>query len=84
MFNSFSSFFLTALFYLVFVTKKQFFWQDVKKYKLGNPRTFHYLNQTNCFELEGVDEAKEYHDTRRAMDVVGISSEEQVFYWQFL
>ncbi|KAL1367763.1 myosin-6 [Arachis duranensis] len=51
--------------------------EDVKKYKLGNPRTFHYLNQTNCFELEGVDEAKEYHDTRRAMDVVGISSEEQ-------
>ncbi|MED6209977.1 hypothetical protein PIB30_059759 [Stylosanthes scabra] len=51
--------------------------EDVKKYKLGNPRTFHYLNQTNCFELEGLDEAKEYRDTRRAMDVVGISSEEQ-------
>ncbi|KAG4996070.1 hypothetical protein JHK84_027115 [Glycine max] len=51
--------------------------EDIQKYKLGNPRTFHYLNQTNCFELEGVDELKEYRDTRRAMDVVGISSEEQ-------
>ncbi|CAL0299636.1 unnamed protein product [Lupinus luteus] len=51
--------------------------EDVQKYKLGNPRTFHYLNQSNCFELEGLDESKEYHDTRRAMDVVGISSEEQ-------
>ncbi|XP_027367065.1 myosin-6-like [Abrus precatorius] len=51
--------------------------EDVQKYKLGNPRTFHYLNQSNCFELEGVDEFKEYCDTRRAMDVVGISSEEQ-------
>ncbi|KAK7279476.1 hypothetical protein RJT34_24529 [Clitoria ternatea] len=51
--------------------------EDVQKYKLGNPRTFHYLNQSNCFELEGVDEFKEYSATRRAMDVVGISSEEQ-------
>ncbi|KAG2402709.1 Myosin-8 Myosin XI [Vigna angularis] len=50
---------------------------DIQKFKLGNPREFHYLNQTNCFELEGVDESKEYRDTRRAMDVVGISSEEQ-------
>lgn len=49
----------------------------VQKYKLGNPRTFHYLNQTNCYELDGVDEFKEYCDTRRAMDVVGISFEEQ-------
>ncbi|XP_047179632.1 myosin-6-like [Vigna umbellata] len=51
--------------------------EDVKKYKLGNPRMFHYLNQSNCFELEGFDESKEYRDTRRAMDIVGISSEEQ-------
>ena len=35
---------------------------------------FHYLNQSNCFELEGFDESKEYRDTRRAMDIVGISS----------
>ncbi|XP_047334223.1 myosin-6 [Impatiens glandulifera] len=51
--------------------------EDIKRFKLGNPRTFHYLNQTNCYELDGVDDAKEYLDTRRAMDVVGISSEEQ-------
>uniref|UniRef100_A0A7N0TP54 Myosin-6-like n=1 Tax=Kalanchoe fedtschenkoi TaxID=63787 RepID=A0A7N0TP54_KALFE len=51
--------------------------EDLKKYKLGNPRTFHYLNQSNCFDLAGVDEAKEYLDTRRAMDVVGMSSDEQ-------
>ncbi|XP_047308351.1 myosin-6-like [Impatiens glandulifera] len=51
--------------------------EDVKRFKLGNPRTFHYLNQTNCFELDGLDDAKEYLETRRAMDIVGISSEEQ-------
>lgn len=48
-----------------------------QKYKLGNPRTFHYLNQSNCIELEGIDDAKEYLATRRAMDIVGISPEEQ-------
>ncbi|GAA0170129.1 actin binding motor protein [Lithospermum erythrorhizon] len=51
--------------------------EDLKRFKLGDPRTFHYLNQSNCIKLEGVDESKEYMDTRRAMDVVGISSEEQ-------
>ncbi|KAK4425365.1 Myosin-8 [Sesamum alatum] len=51
--------------------------EDREKYKLGNPRTFHYLNQSNCIELDGVDDTKEYVDTRRAMDVVGISSDEQ-------
>lgn len=52
--------------------------QDIKKYKLGNPQSFHYLNQSSCYELDGVDDASEYLETRRAMDVVGISNEEQV------
>ncbi|KZV15259.1 myosin-6-like [Dorcoceras hygrometricum] len=51
--------------------------EDVEKFKLGNPRMFHYLNQSNCYELDGVDDSKEYLSTRRAMDVVGISSDEQ-------
>ena len=52
--------------------------QDIQRFKLGNPRTFHYLNQSNCYELDGVDESKEYIATRQAMDIVGISSDEQV------
>ncbi|EHA8589917.1 myosin-17 [Cocos nucifera] len=51
--------------------------EDIERYKLGNPRTFHYLNQSNCFELDGMDDSKEYLATRRAMDVVGITSDEQ-------
>ncbi|XP_023539621.1 myosin-7-like isoform X1 [Cucurbita pepo subsp. pepo] len=51
--------------------------EEVEKYKLGNPRTFHYLNQSNCYELDGLDESKEYTSTREAMDVVGISTAEQ-------
>lgn len=54
--------------------------QDVKRLKLGNPRSFHYLNQSDCYELEGVDDSKEYLETRRAMDIVGISADEQVFF----
>ncbi|KAK9033417.1 hypothetical protein V6N11_018450 [Hibiscus sabdariffa] len=51
--------------------------EDVEKYKLGNPRTFHYLNQSNCIELDVLDDSKEYLETRRAMDVVGINQAEQ-------
>jgi myosin heavy subunit len=42
---------------------------------VGNPRSFHYLNQTNCYD---VDDAREYIETRNAMDIVGIDQEEQV------
>lgn len=56
------------------------FTQDVKRYKLGNPTTFHYLNQSNCYKLDGVDDSKEYLTTRKAMDVVGISPDEQVYH----
>ncbi|GLU03760.1 hypothetical protein SLE2022_209430 [Rubroshorea leprosula] len=51
--------------------------EDIQRYKLGNPRTLHYLNQSNCYELDGVDDSKEYIATRRAMDIVGISNDEQ-------
>ena len=45
---------------------------------MGNPKSFHYLNQSNCYALDGVDDAHEYLATRRAKDIVGISEEEQV------
>ncbi|KAJ9183778.1 hypothetical protein P3X46_007589 [Hevea brasiliensis] len=51
--------------------------EEREKYKLGNPKSFHYLNQSNCYQLDGVNDAEEYLATRRAMDVVGISEEEQ-------
>ncbi|XP_044494983.1 myosin-17-like [Mangifera indica] len=51
--------------------------EDIAKYKLGNPKSFHYLNQSNCYELDGVNDAHEYLATRRAMDIVGISDQEQ-------
>ncbi|GFS34155.1 P-loop containing nucleoside triphosphate hydrolases superfamily protein [Actinidia rufa] len=47
-----------------------------QKYKLENPKSFHYLNQSNCYELDGVNDAHEYLGTRRAMNIIGISEEE--------
>ena len=53
--------------------------QDIAKYNLGDPSTFHYLNQTNDYKVSTIDDAREYLETRNGMDVVGISREEQVF-----
>lgn len=52
--------------------------QEREKYKLGSPKTFHYLNQSKCYKLDGVNDSEEYLATRRAMDIVGISEAEQV------
>ncbi|KAJ6843986.1 myosin-17-like [Iris pallida] len=51
--------------------------EEIAKYKLENPKSFHYLNQSDCYELDGIDDAHEYLATRRAMDIVGITEEEQ-------
>ncbi|KAL8166655.1 hypothetical protein V2J09_008154 [Rumex salicifolius] len=51
--------------------------EEIQKYKLEHPKTFHYLNQSNCYDLVGISDAHDYLATRRAMDIVGISEEEQ-------
>ncbi|KAL1806376.1 hypothetical protein ACET3Z_029444 [Daucus carota] len=51
--------------------------EDAERYKVGKPRKYHYLNQSNCIELDAMDDAKGYIDTRRAMNVVGIESDDQ-------
>ncbi|XP_015572900.1 myosin-15 isoform X2 [Ricinus communis] len=51
--------------------------RDAENYKLDHPSHFHYLNQSKIYELEGVSNAEEYIKTRRAMDIVGISHENQ-------
>ncbi|KAK1379700.1 myosin-6 [Heracleum sosnowskyi] len=51
--------------------------EDVERYKLKNPQKYHYLNQSNCVELEAMDDSQGYLETRRAMNVVGIESAEQ-------
>ncbi|CAD6230101.1 unnamed protein product [Miscanthus lutarioriparius] len=51
--------------------------EDLKKYKLGDPSSFHYLNQSACIKVDGINDAEEYLATRKAMDTVGITDQEQ-------
>ncbi|GLT85614.1 hypothetical protein SLE2022_038000 [Rubroshorea leprosula] len=51
--------------------------KDAERYKLAHPSQFHYLNQSKTYELDGVSNEEEYMKTRRAMDIVGISHEDQ-------
>lgn len=53
--------------------------QDAEKYKLDNPRNFHYLNQSKTYELQGISSSEAYQKTRRAMDIVGITLIDQVY-----
>lgn len=53
-------------------------YQEREKYKLVDPQSYHYLNQSNCYELVDIDDAQFYLSTRRAMTVIGISEIEQV------
>ena len=54
------------------------YWQDIKRYKLADPSSFHYLNQSTCIKLDEISDAKEYLATRSAMNTVGITEQEQV------
>ena len=38
---------------------------------------FFYLNKSGCMEIEGVDDAQNYRETRECMQVLGFSEEEQ-------
>ncbi|CAL4961735.1 unnamed protein product [Urochloa decumbens] len=51
--------------------------EHLKKYKLGDPSSFHYLNQSACIKVDGINDAEEYLATRKAMDTVGITEQEQ-------
>uniref|UniRef100_A0A2P2M2P9 Uncharacterized protein MANES_16G086100 n=1 Tax=Rhizophora mucronata TaxID=61149 RepID=A0A2P2M2P9_RHIMU len=51
--------------------------RDAERYKLDHPSHFHYLNQSKIYDLDGVSNAEEYIKTRRAMDIVGITHEDQ-------
>lgn len=45
--------------------------------RLKDAKGFHYTNQSSCFELKGVDDAEEFRRTIEAMDVIGITKDEQ-------
>jgi myosin V len=44
---------------------------------LGNPQDYWYLRQSNTYHNDDMDDAKEFMDTTKAMDVVGIKPDEK-------
>ncbi len=48
-----------------------------KKHQIGDPTEFRYLNQSECYELDGVDDELELQRTISSMTELGLSREEQ-------
>ncbi|XP_048583332.1 uncharacterized protein LOC5501785 isoform X2 [Nematostella vectensis] len=51
--------------------------QKPAKFGLAEPSYYYYLNQSGTYTVDGTDDVKEYEETRKAMDVIGISDEIQ-------
>lgn len=51
--------------------------EEKKKWFLKPATEFHYLNQSNCYVIPGVDNAREYTRTIKAMQTVGIPQDQQ-------
>ncbi|KAI9512881.1 myosin class I heavy chain [Russula earlei] len=44
---------------------------------LQGPEAYAYTSLSNCLEVEGIDDTRDFSDTLRAMKVIGLSAEEQ-------
>ena len=58
---------------------------DTKKsFYLTNVEDFHYLNQGGSPIIDGVDDKKEFEDTRNALSLIGITDEKQLEIFKIL
>ncbi len=44
---------------------------------LMDVKDFHYLNQTGCYDIPGVDDGQDFSEVQQAFNVLGISWEDQ-------
>ncbi|XP_065059730.1 unconventional myosin-Ie-like [Rhopilema esculentum] len=51
--------------------------EDKETFGLTTPDYYYYLNQSGCYDVDGVNDVQEYQDTRNAMEVMAISDENQ-------
>lgn len=51
--------------------------EEQQKYGTKNAADFNYLSQSGCFQVENMDDAQEFRDVKSAMDVIGITKQEQ-------
>lgn len=50
---------------------------EQKELELYGPQYYRYLNESGCVAVHGIDDAHDYRETRRAMDVIGMDRQEQ-------
>jgi len=48
-----------------------------QQYQLYSPENFHYMNQSNCYNVDDIDDPRDFADTVKAMNTIGISQQEQ-------
>ncbi|KAJ9087552.1 class II myosin [Entomophthora muscae] len=44
---------------------------------INGPESYYYTSQSGCLDVDGMDDVEEYHGTLEAMQVIGLSDEEQ-------
>ncbi|MCJ1387433.1 class II myosin [Xylographa bjoerkii] len=44
---------------------------------IQQPQSYHYLSQSKCFDVPGIDDASDFNDTLNAMKVIGLAQSEQ-------
>jgi myosin heavy chain 9/10/11/14 len=53
--------------------------QTKAKLNLTEPNDYTYLNHSGCIRIEGVDDLKEFNETMKSMEVIGMNSNEREF-----
>eukprot|EP00300_Choanocystis_sp_HF-7_P006498 c14743_g1_i2.p1 GENE.c14743_g1_i2~~c14743_g1_i2.p1 ORF type:complete len:1062 (+),score=268.89 c14743_g1_i2:295-3480(+) len=57
---------------------------ELRALQLGDPSNFTYLNQSGEYQIEGVDDYEEFKATVAAMDVIGITKQDQAGLFRIL
>eukprot|EP01103_Thecamoeba_quadrilineata_P016539 TRINITY_DN5557_c0_g2_i1.p1 TRINITY_DN5557_c0_g2~~TRINITY_DN5557_c0_g2_i1.p1 ORF type:complete len:823 (-),score=171.98 TRINITY_DN5557_c0_g2_i1:77-2545(-) len=50
---------------------------EKKEYGIRSVEEFVFLNQSKCKTVQGIDDAKDFQDTKKAMSIIGLSNEQQ-------
>eukprot|EP01122_Echinamoeba_exundans_P000766 TRINITY_DN106_c0_g2_i1.p1 TRINITY_DN106_c0_g2~~TRINITY_DN106_c0_g2_i1.p1 ORF type:complete len:1054 (-),score=319.54 TRINITY_DN106_c0_g2_i1:104-3265(-) len=58
--------------------------QTQQYYQLYEPQHFGFLNQSECYTVDNMNDLQEYRDTVQAMNTVGITADEQGCLWGML
>jgi myosin heavy chain 9/10/11/14 len=53
--------------------------EAVATYHLTKPQDYSYINQTGIYTVDGVNDEKEWKDTKKSMSIIGINEKEQEF-----